>query len=95
MIASPNYVFGIYNGSSHSFQSYKIQQEFEKYFIVNKLPFLLSEFNGRSDYGPFLEKGIPCGGLETGAEQIKTVDEFLMFGGIANIPYDPCKIFNF
>ena len=48
------------------------------------------EFNGRSDYGPFLARGIPCGGLETGAEKIKTEAERQMFGGWANAAYDTC-----
>ena len=41
-------------------------------------------------HGPFLERGIPCGGLETGAEKIKTEAERQMFGGWANAAYDTC-----
>ena len=29
-------------------------------------------FDGRSDYGPFIDVGIPAGGLFTGAEGVKT-----------------------
>ena len=31
-----------------------------------------TDFDGRSDYGPFIDAGIPAGGLFTGAEEIKT-----------------------
>ena len=34
-----------------------------------------TDFDGRSDYGPFVEAGIPSGGLFTGAEEIKTPDQ--------------------
>lgn len=44
-----------------------------------------ADFNGRSDYGPFIENGIPAGGLETGAEVIKTAEERTMFGGLAGM----------
>ena len=40
--------------------------------------------------GPFLARGVPCGGLETGAEKIKSEEERRMFGGWANAAYDTC-----
>lgn len=46
------------------------------------------EFDGRSDYGPFLEAGIAAGGIACGAEGIKTDEEQAMFGGAAGVPYD-------
>ena len=46
------------------------------------------EFDGRSDYGPFLDAGIAAGGIACGAEGIKTQEEFEMFGGAAGVPYD-------
>jgi len=49
-----------------------------------------SEFNGRSDYGPFIEYGIPAGGLDSGAEGIKTDRERSVFGGLSKTAYDPC-----
>ena len=48
------------------------------------------DFDGRSDYKPFLEAGIPSGGLFTGAEKLKTPEEARRFGGTAGAPYDPC-----
>lgn len=94
MLGSPNYVLSIYNGTGANEtirpQSERIQMEFEKYFKANGVPFTLSAFDGRSDYGPFIENEIPAGGLATGAEGIKTEEERDLFGGLANAAYDPC-----
>jgi len=45
---------------------------------------------GGSDYLPFLEAGIPSGGMATGASLPKTSLERTIFGGFANAAYDPC-----
>jgi hypothetical protein len=34
--------------------------------------------------------GIPCGGLQTGAGGIKSEEQRIDYGGMANAPYDPC-----
>ena len=47
-------------------------------------------FDGRSDYGAFIEAGIPAGGLFSGAEGIKTEEEAEEYGGVAKAPYDEC-----
>ncbi|KAH6916402.1 hypothetical protein BKA70DRAFT_1502453 [Coprinopsis sp. MPI-PUGE-AT-0042] len=47
-------------------------------------------FNGRSDYGPFIEVGIPSGGVLTGAEVIKTAEQAEWWGGEAGKAFDPC-----
>ncbi|MBC3193875.1 M28 family peptidase [Pseudonocardia sp. C8] len=47
-------------------------------------------FDGRSDYGPFIETGIPAGGLFTGAEQPKTPEQARKWGGTPGQPYDAC-----
>ena len=54
------------------------------------LPFKGTDFDGRSDYGPFIAVGIPSGGLFTGAEGIKTPEEAAIWGGTAGDQYDPC-----
>jgi Zn-dependent M28 family amino/carboxypeptidase len=92
MTASPNGVRGVYNGSDPDAPagSAAIQKIFNDYFAKRKLPTTPSEFNGRSDYGPFLEAGIPAGGIDTGAEGIKTAEEAKIFGGQAGKPYDSC-----
>jgi Zn-dependent M28 family amino/carboxypeptidase len=49
-----------------------------------------TDFEGRSDYGPFVAVGIPSGGLFTGAEEIKTPEQAQRWGGTAGQPFDPC-----
>lgn len=49
-----------------------------------------TDFDGRSDYGPFIEAGIPAGGLFTGAEEVKTPEEAALWGGQAGQPFDRC-----
>ncbi|RPB24934.1 hypothetical protein L211DRAFT_783861 [Terfezia boudieri ATCC MYA-4762] len=94
MIASPNYIFGIYDGDGSSFNltgpagSNLIEYTFEAYYKGAGLKSVPTAFTGRSDYGPFLEANIPSGGLFTGAEGIKTLQEAAMFGGEAGEPYD-------
>jgi aminopeptidase S len=47
-------------------------------------------FNQDSDYDPFLEAGIPTGGLFSGDAGIKTPQEAAAWGGQAGVAYDPC-----
>jgi Zn-dependent M28 family amino/carboxypeptidase len=49
-----------------------------------------TDFDGRSDYGPFIAAGIPAGGLFTGAEEVKTPEQAQRWGGTAGQPYDRC-----
>jgi Zn-dependent M28 family amino/carboxypeptidase len=63
---------------------------FEAFYASRGEPFQDSAFDGRSDYGPFIDVGIPAGGLFTGAEQPKTAAEAILYGGVAGAAYDPC-----
>jgi Zn-dependent M28 family amino/carboxypeptidase len=96
MIASPNYVLGIYDGDGNAFNfsgptgSDKIEKDFEEFYENRGLPHVPSLFSLRSDYAAFLENGIPSGGLFTGAEVLKTEQEAVMFGGEAGKPLDAC-----
>jgi len=63
---------------------------FIEFFDDQMLPYKIIPFTGRSDYGPYLEANIPAGGVETGAELIKTPAERDVYGGLANAAYDPC-----
>ena len=48
-----------------------------------------TDFDGRSDYGPFIAAGIPAGGLFTGAEETKTPVQAGEWGGDAGAAFDP------
>ncbi|KAI8948730.1 aminopeptidase Y [Xylaria longipes] len=94
MIASPNYYLGIYDGDGSSFNlsgppgSDVAEKLFEDWFTAKGLTTFGAEFNGRSDYGPFLDAGVPCSGLDTGADGVKTEGEVAIYGGIAGEQYD-------
>ncbi|MFE6255792.1 M28 family metallopeptidase [Agromyces sp. NPDC057865] len=99
MIASPNYMFGVYDGDNSSGTaapgfippgSAQIEDVFEGFYASRGLPYQDTEFSGRSDYGPFIAVGIPAGGLFTGAEGVKTASEAALYGGVAGAAYDPC-----
>ncbi|KAF2866386.1 hypothetical protein BDV95DRAFT_631839 [Massariosphaeria phaeospora] len=94
MIASPNYVLGIYDGDGSAFNfsgpagSNTIERDFEEFYENRGLPHVPSLFTLRSDYAAFLENGIPSGGLFTGAEELKTAEEAQLFGGEAGVALD-------
>jgi Zn-dependent M28 family amino/carboxypeptidase len=99
MVASPNYMFGIYDGDNSGGTaapgfipegSAQIEDVFERFYAERGEPSQDSEFSGRSDYGPFIAIGIPAGGLFTGAEVHKTAAEAALYGGVAGAQYDPC-----
>jgi aminopeptidase Y len=98
MVGSPNHVFFVYDGDDSDgvgagpgpTGSAQIEQTFATYFASVDQPTKGTDFDGRSDYGPFIANGIPAGGLFTGAEGVKTPAEAAIWGGTAGIQYDPC-----
>lgn len=94
MIASPNYAYMIYDGDGSTFNltgpagSAQIEALFEDYYTASGKSFNATAFDGRSDYGPFLDVGIPAGGIFTGAEEVKTSDAQDTWGGEEDIAYD-------
>jgi Zn-dependent M28 family amino/carboxypeptidase len=98
MIGSPNHVFFVYDGDDSDAVgagpgpsgSAQIEKLFERYYSDRDIPFKGTDFSGRSDYGPFIARGVPSGGLFTGAEGIKTPAEVAIWGGTAGLQYDPC-----
>ncbi|CAF3396152.1 unnamed protein product [Rotaria socialis] len=106
MLGSPNYIFGIYDGKTANSDtpvtalpgSNKMTALYRQWFDEQKLPWNYTDFSGRSDYGPFLAEGIVAGGLFSGADGTKTLDERNYYdqmlgqgmGGIAGAIHDPC-----
>lgn len=98
MIGSPNAVRFVYDGDDSDaegapagpFGSAQIEQVFNGFFDDRGLLHRGTDFDGRSDYGPFIAAGIPSGGLFTGADGTKTEEEAAVFGGTPGIQYDPC-----
>ena len=97
MVGSPNYVRFVYDGDGSLDPdlagppgSDSIEEVFTKYFADQGLASEPTEFDGRSDYGPFIAAGIPAGGLFSGAEGIKTGEQATVYGGTAGVAYDKC-----
>jgi Zn-dependent M28 family amino/carboxypeptidase len=98
MVASPNFIFMIYDGDESQFPapvvvpegSIAIEDLFESYFTSVGQPYDDAEFSGRSDYEAFILNGIPAGGLFTGAEVVKTEEQQAIWGGVAGESYDQC-----
>ena len=96
MLGSPNYVRFVYDGDGSDTPdagpagSAGIEKIFTDYFAGQKLATAPTAFDGRSDYGPFIEAGIPAGGLFSGAEGIKTDEEAETYGGLGGVAYDAC-----
>jgi len=94
MLGSPNYFRGVYDGAGAAPDirqgSVNIESLFTTFFGFEGLAWNYATFDGRSDYGPFIENNIPAGGLFTGAEVIKPADWRQYYGGLAKTAFDPC-----
>jgi Zn-dependent M28 family amino/carboxypeptidase len=93
MIASPNYVRGVWIGDEIKDvgtrkKTRSIHNVFRKYFESLGLPIFKFEFNGRSDFQPFIDHGVPAGGVITGEDEIKSVESAILFGGISGMVLD-------
>jgi len=85
MVGSPNFVRDVYRGPDAT------EEVFTDYFASREIRVEVnSALDGRSDHGPFAARGVPTGGLFSGAEGIKTRQEAAAFGGEAGAAHDPC-----
>ncbi|WP_239144462.1 M28 family peptidase [Streptomyces sp. SID14515] len=97
MIASPNPAELVYDGDDSDKTgagagpagSAQIEKLINGFLDKKKVPHWGHDFDGRSDYGPFIANGIPAGGTFTGAEGLKTAEQVAKAGGKAGHPYDP------
>ncbi|KAJ3054716.1 Leucyl aminopeptidase yscIV [Rhizophlyctis rosea] len=96
MLASPNGRVGIHDGKTApanvQASSSQITHALSSYFNTTfpKSHHALAPMYAGSDFLPFLNAGIPSGGLDSGAGGIKTAEERRLYGGIAGAPYDGC-----
>ncbi|MER0445628.1 M28 family metallopeptidase [Streptomyces sp. Edi4] len=97
MIGSPNAAQLVYDGDDSDKKgagpgpagSAGIENLINGYLDQRHVPHEGYDFDGRSDYGPFIEVGIPAGGTYTGAEEIKTAEQAAKWGGRAGEAFDP------
>lgn len=97
MLGSPNFARLVYSRAGGGQGQVRVPpgsdtltRVFTEYFVARRMPVEPTGFDGRSDYGPFAEAGIPVGGLFSGAEEVKTPEEAARFGGAAGRPLDGC-----
>ncbi|MBW3604917.1 MAG: M28 family peptidase [Actinobacteria bacterium] len=98
MIASPNFIYGVYDADESGFEapvpvpegSEALEDIFEQYFTWQGIPYEDSEFSGRSDYQAFIVNDVPASGLFTGAEVVKTEEQEAIWEGVAGEQFDPC-----
>jgi aminopeptidase Y len=92
MLASPNYIYQVYNGSDavNPAGSSAVRRLYQAWYEEQGLPWELKAFDGRSDYVGFITHGIPGGGVATGAEEVKSEEQQARFGGRAGEWLDPC-----
>lgn len=98
MIASPNAAQFVFDGDDSDGVgegpgpegSAQIERDITAFLDRQGKPHEGTDFDGRSDYGPFVEAGIPAGGTFTGAEGLKTKEQAKRYGGTAGKAYDPC-----
>lgn len=97
MLASPNFVFGVFDGDGSASNisgtpgSGPIKKLFQEYFrqkIRHNITSILIPLDSSFDYAPFADEGIAIGGLFAGGRGIKTPAEAIRFGD-AGEPYDP------
>jgi aminopeptidase S len=102
MVGSPNAGYFVYDGDNSDgvgsgpgpAGSAQIEQTIQAYFTSIGVPTRGTDFDGRSDYGPFISAGIPAGGIFTGAEVHKSPFQQSKWGGVVSDTlagqFDPC-----
>ncbi|NRQ38939.1 M28 family peptidase [Nonomuraea sp. NN258] len=98
MVGSPNPGYFVYDGDNSDGTgsgpgpagSDVLERVLEDYFASISVPTRGTDFDGRSDYGPFIRYGIAAGGTFTGAEGIKSAAQAQLWGGTAGQAFDRC-----
>lgn len=85
MLGSPNAGYFVYDDDP------VIEKTFKDYFAGIGVPTEIeTEGDGRSDHAPFMNAGVPVGGLFTGASRAKTSAQAQKWGGTAGQAFDRC-----
>lgn len=96
MLGSPNYGLLVYDGRGELPDSLPapsgsgaIQKTFEDYFADQGHTTDPTVMGRRSDHAPFLDAGVPVGGLFSGGDAVKTEEQAEHWGGTAGETFDP------
>jgi aminopeptidase S len=91
MLGSPNPIRFVYAERGAAAGSDALTTLFTSYFDAEGLSWAPIDLEGDSDHGPFIDAGIPTGGLFSGGIEPKTDAEAAAFGGRAGEPADACS----
>ncbi|MEE2031009.1 M20/M25/M40 family metallo-hydrolase [Rhodococcus chondri] len=97
MLGSPNPGYLVFDGDDSDRVgagpgpegSAGIERIFARYFADRGIDVDGTDFDGRSDYGPFVAVGIPAGGVFSGADDTKTAEQAGKWGGTPGEAFDP------
>lgn len=91
MVGSPNGVAFIYDEPGAAPGSDAITNVVSRYFRQRGRPWEPIDLAGDSDHGPFIDAGIPTGGMFAGGIEPVTAEQAARYGSIAGEPADPCS----
>lgn len=80
MVASPNYMIGVYAGEASGVLT--------SYLDAHGQPWVSVDIAGASDHAPFQDQGVPVTGLYTGSLETKDDEDVELFGGTSGESYD-------
>ncbi len=97
MLGSPNPGYLVFDGDDSDGEgagpgpegSAGIERTFARFFDERGIAVSGTDFDGRSDYGPFVAAGIPAGGVFSGADEVKSDEQAELWGGTAGETFDP------
>lgn len=99
MVGSPNAGYFAYDGDDSAgegagagpYGSAQLEKTFVDFMAFRGIELDAKDFDGRSDYGPFIAAGIPAGGVHTGTGDVTmTKAQAKKWGGTAGKPFDAC-----
>jgi Zn-dependent M28 family amino/carboxypeptidase len=90
MLASRNGGYFVFDGDDGPEGSAPIAALLENLLAAQGVRTERVPLRGGYDHMPFVEAGIPVGGLYTGATGIKSSTQAALWGGAAGLAYDPC-----
>jgi len=95
MVASPNPAYLVQGGKGHGSRSGPAGSATVARVLVEQLAATgitaeVTRFEGDSDYAPFIDAGIPSGGVLSGDRQEKTAEQAERWGGQAGEVFDRC-----
>lgn len=91
-VGSPNGIRAVYDGSATSFpiEGAAITRLLTAALDAGGLTWELETVGAASDHYPLEQAGVVIGGLFSGANELKSVDQATRYGGTANLPMDAC-----